>query len=322
VEQHELIARYEAERPLFEAWGQFVTNTVMERLPGGGKGLIKVPPQPRTKTVESLVQKAYYRGKGYTDPYAEITDKVGTRFVVLLLEEIQTVCDVIKACTHWSCSVDRDFNKDRQQYPNRFEYQSNHLVVRASEELVYDGESVPVGTPCEIQVRTLMQHAFSELTHDTVYKAEVAAAPEVQRAVAKSMALIETTDDLFAKVDSQLSEANKPIEYWIDASSRIYSRVVGRPASDNPRMNAYLVDRLLPFLDGITPNDVEEVVRKFPLGRWIDTKWESSFLYQQPTIVLVYYLVEKRRYDLRRNWPFPQSDLSGAFTDLGYAIED
>ncbi|RWP54341.1 MAG: hypothetical protein EOR07_34055 [Mesorhizobium sp.] len=43
-------------------------------------------------------------------------------------------------------------------------------MVRSKDELTFDGETIAAGTPCEIQVRTILQHAYSQLTHDTIYK--------------------------------------------------------------------------------------------------------------------------------------------------------
>ncbi|TOO37902.1 (p)ppGpp synthetase, partial [Vibrio parahaemolyticus] len=78
-----------------------------------------------------------------------------------------------------------------------------HYVVRARVDLQVKGLMIKAGTPCEIQVRTLLQHAYAELTHDAVYKAKTVVEPEVHRTVAKSMALIETTDDFFSDVNNK-----------------------------------------------------------------------------------------------------------------------
>ena len=49
-------------------------------------------------------------------------------------------------------------------------------------------------------MRTLLQHAHSELTHDTIYKPSVVQTPAMLRAAAKSMALIEATGDYFEEL--------------------------------------------------------------------------------------------------------------------------
>lgn len=47
------------------------------------------------------------------------------------------------------------------------------------------GMTVTAGTPCEVQVRTLLQQAHSELTHDTIYKPRVVQTPDMHRAAAR-----------------------------------------------------------------------------------------------------------------------------------------
>ena len=37
---------------------------------------------------------------------------------------------------------------------------------------MYNGHTIEKDTPCEIQIRTLEQHAYAELSHDYVYKKE------------------------------------------------------------------------------------------------------------------------------------------------------
>ena len=51
---------------------------------------LRIPPKPRTKGEVSFLEKAFYR-KAYVDPYVEVTDKVGVRFVVLVASQIQMV---------------------------------------------------------------------------------------------------------------------------------------------------------------------------------------------------------------------------------------
>lgn len=58
---------------------------------------LKQPATPRIKEKTSLIDKAFHRKeKSYNNPYQEIEDKVGIRFVVLLTSDIDEVCEIIK----------------------------------------------------------------------------------------------------------------------------------------------------------------------------------------------------------------------------------
>ena len=73
-----------------------------------------------SKLQTSLVQKAFHRHKGYKDPYDEIEDKVGLRFVVLLSEDIRVIEEDILACPHWDATKARDFEEEREAKPYEF----------------------------------------------------------------------------------------------------------------------------------------------------------------------------------------------------------
>lgn len=316
--------RYEAERPLYDRWGAFVTSYVVDALSDkvgsreAAAQFFKVTPHHRTKAVDSIIEKAYYRGKNYADPYAQITDKVGTRFVVLLLEDVGSVRQIVEQCPKWSASLDRDFETERLDHPTLFEYQSVHIVVRPIHGT--EGNEYPPEMACEVQIRTLMQHAFSELTHDTLYKSELIASPKVRREVAKSMALIETTDNLFSGVSMTLREASSTSDEWVRGLSALFKEVVARDPEPNPRANLYLLTKLREIDSAVTMADVAAFTREEHVGKWVNSKADEQFLFRQPAILLAYYLARRKRLVLKRHWPFTPDELEPLFSDLGISL--
>ena len=82
---------------------------------------MKTPVIPRLKDDYKLIEKAFYRNKTYTDPYTDITDKVGTRFVVLLGRDINLVSRSVMEITDWSWTKDRDFEEEQSGNPVVFD---------------------------------------------------------------------------------------------------------------------------------------------------------------------------------------------------------
>ncbi|HAX2332803.1 TPA: (p)ppGpp synthetase, partial [Escherichia coli] len=162
----------------------------------GMDSILKIEPSYRLKDISSLIEKAFYRSKNYQNPYKEITDKVGVRFVVLLTDDIPIIKEIIENCNLWEYSEDRDFIKEKEEKPYLFDYQSVHYVVKNLESIEIENISIPVGTPCEIQVRTLLQHAYAEVSHDSVYKCKAQPSAEIKRRMARTIALMESTDEL------------------------------------------------------------------------------------------------------------------------------
>ncbi|MBV9931969.1 MAG: RelA/SpoT family protein, partial [Alphaproteobacteria bacterium] len=176
----DFVARWHAERAAYDAWGRAISERVTEALgraiaPVSTGYFLKLPVQPRLKDDQKLIEKAFFRNKGYADPFSAITDKVGTRFVVLLGSEIEAVERALRSIPGWTLSKDRDYESEQNENPFEFNYAAVHYVVRAHQDEEHAGVRVPAGTPCEVQIKTLLQHAFSELTHDTIYKPQIQA---------------------------------------------------------------------------------------------------------------------------------------------------
>ena len=145
MNETEFRKRYETEKPIYNEWGKFVNDIVIKELmglindPEESKLFLKIPPNPRVKESKSIIEKAFYRKKKYSDPFTEITDKVGVRYVVLLVDDIVKVSEVIEKNNAWVFSKDRDFEDEKLKNPLLFDYQSVHYVVKNKEEISRDG---------------------------------------------------------------------------------------------------------------------------------------------------------------------------------------
>jgi ppGpp synthetase/RelA/SpoT-type nucleotidyltranferase len=322
MNEAELVARFRDEIPILQAWGDYVTATVSKTVetaisPRRLNDFLKIPPKPRVKDVGSLVDKAFYRDKSYTDPYAEITDKVGVRFVVLLTSEIKTVETAITACNDWTAIKDRDYEEERKKYPTAFTYQSVHYVVGSKQAIECDGKTVPAGTPCEIQIRTLLQHAYAELSHTWTYKPKTTVVPIVKRTVAKSMALIETTDEFFEVVVKTLGAEGKPLKDALSGLSQLYGEMTGI-TPDAGKSNILVLDALREKITGDLLEKIREFFRlKTFVGRRIAERAEYQHLFKQPIILLAYYLVSENPGEAKDVWPLTPDELRPVFDDLG-----
>lgn len=317
-----LLERWRSERPMYEAWGGLVvdmlTRAVAQEIhPAKIELFFRIPTSHRTKEEPSLLAKAFHRGKPYRDPYAEIEDKVGVRIVVLFSEEIRIVEKAILTCTAWSAEKARDFEEERARRPFEFDYQSLHYVVRSKPGLSFGGVDIGDSTPCEIQVRTILQHAYSELTHDTIYKPNVAAEPSVKRAAAKSMALIEATDDYFTEVRSRLALAAAPGHRVAALLDALYAQVTGTVGEHSP-LNSLIVDHYKKW----AKDDFETVITAFfsakpYLADRIRERMATQLLYRQSGILLIYWVIDQAPRDALIDSPLSDDELRPLYSDLG-----
>lgn len=319
--EDELKALWEAEKPIYEAWGGYIVDTITQRLELGGKDLssfLKVPAKFRLKDDDSLVDKAFYRpGKSYSDPYNQIEDKVGVRFIVLLVEDIEKICEIIRQCDAWDFDESRNFNEEREKAPLLFTYQSVHYVLRPRAKLTIQDVIISTGVSCEVQIRTLLQHAHAELTHDAIYKSKRTVRPSVHRTVAKCMALIETTDQFFGDVTSQLSYGPLEEHDVINRLDGLYLSFTGLH-SHAQKSSITIWDEFEQFIDANLVDKVGEFIDKNRfLSGIIKERYCKSHLYQQSVVLFLYWMLKNKKRRLLNDWPFPKELLEPLATDLG-----
>ncbi|ATV42584.1 (p)ppGpp synthetase [Pectobacterium brasiliense] len=326
MNESEFLQRWNQEESMYRAWGDFVVSNICRELVDNKcrnlNSFLKQPATPRVKEKESLIDKAFHRlEKSYEDPYKEIEDKVGVRFVVLLTSDIDDVCDVIKRSDKWFYKTSRHYDEERLNTPLIFTYQSVHFIVTAKQSFDHNGVFIEEGIPCEIQVRTLLQHAYAELTHDAIYKAKTIVEPDIHRTVARSMALIETTDDFFCSVAKALN--NLPDAY-IGAQKtldQLYMTLIKEKPNNQKSailildtfkktIDADIISRLYKFIED-TP-ELESLIR--------DGKNKSSF-YEQSITIFVYWLIKRRKSILQKEWPLEWKIIQKMAADIGVSLE-
>lgn len=325
MSESDIIRRWGEDRPIFSAWGQFIIDEVQEGLRGSMRSeqmesFLRIPPKARLKSDDSLVEKALYRNKPYKDPYQDITDKVGVRFVVLLSSEIEIVEQVI--CSHdaWTCSKDKDFEQERKDDPFQFSYQSVHYVLLSKRNIEVDGVHVPAETPCEVQIRTLLQHAHSELSHPNIYKPKTQATPEMKRASATSMALVEAADDYFRKVADVVEEANRPLNEALHIACDHYQRITQRVPVIG-KLTSLILDAYREKLADDLDARLAELLQEKPyLGERIKERARKNAIYRQPVIVLMQLFASKEPNATAERWPLTPDELRPIYEDVGRAF--
>ena len=313
--------KYEKEKPMYKACGEYVLEYIKKQLHLSlqeQQQIIKVLFPPRVKDTDSIIAKAFYRkGKNYTDPINQITDKVGIRFVVMVTNQIKIIEDVIKEATIWKYSKDQDYQDKIEEKPDVFGYQSVHYVVRNINEIHCDGIIIKAGTACEIQIRTLEQHAYAELSHDYFYKNDDSIASTLRRSLARSMALNETTDELFSKVYDMMS---KEKQEYTELMSVLRTKYPFERYSE--KLNKSIYDNTLDMIkkynvDGLK---MEDYIQKFMIDN-IQARQDLA-LFRQPIVLILYFLVECHHHELLEVWEQPKQQLELIFSDLGIAYDD
>ncbi|MCV3765642.1 GTP pyrophosphokinase family protein [Rhizobium sp. TRM95796] len=322
----DFLRRWDDERAFYAAWGKMISLKVQEQLapmiaPVRPDYFLRTAVLPRTKDSQKLVEKAFYRNKNYKNPYEDITDKVGTRFVVLLGTDVRTVETALASMDDWDFCKDRDYEEEQKKNPLQFAYAALHYVVRPKHDIEFEGVWIPADTPCEVQIKTLLQHAYSELTHDTIYKPQIEATPAMHRNAAKAMALLEATNDYFEKVAEDVNEALTSVRQMTAELSSVYRDAVGF----DPKPTVLEGLLLSAYENGAASeyvHQIEEMLKEKPFiidsikGRI----GEKNPLFSQPSVLLVYLLISQSPKKAKAKWPLTLREMEPLLNDFGESI--
>lgn len=320
---------YIQEQPMYEAWADFVCSkiesSIREFCSSEKEYLewVKIPPMKRVKSAESLVSKVFVRHYEYykdRDAYNEIQDKAGVRFVVLLTSQLDKISQRIFEIESWDAETSREFDDWKDKDPRLFDYQSVHIIVTNKCDFEYQGSLIKAGTTCEVQVRTLMQHAYAELAHDTIYKGSVKAEPKVIRSFAKGMALMETTDGLLCEAKQTLDQVSNFIDSWKSTLREEHERYLAdSEVVFDDATNDYMIDYLSELLRNHTPSDFSAYLAEYTyvpgkLRHRIDLGIFPEF--RESYMLLIYFLAKKDSRRFARKWPYDRRIIEGVYSDV------
>lgn len=174
----------------------------------------------RTKTVESFTEKIQRPGKRYDDPLTQVTDFSGIRIITYYLEDADKIRDMLNQ----EFEIDEANSVDKAQIadPDRFGYLSVHYVV----SLLQSRKKLTEWKHCsnlkaEIQVRTVLQHAWAAIDHKLRYKAPRDVPTTLRRQLFRLSALLELADDEFSGLRARSEKLSE--QYAKDVSKGEYN---------------------------------------------------------------------------------------------------
>ena len=157
-------------------------------------GLTVLTVEHRVKTERSLAGKLERSG-GYYNTFEELTDILGCRIVCFLSDEIDRIGKKVEE----AFVIDWENSSDKRALiqEDAFGYLSLHYIC----SLPF-GDKWPdeiCGKKFEIQIRTILQHAWSAIHHDIGYKSDFGVPRDIKRQFARLAGILELADDEFVR---------------------------------------------------------------------------------------------------------------------------
>lgn len=196
-----IMAEYDQTCNLFQRFTQdveFLLNRIIQE-----DGIICSSITSRLKERDSLSKKIDVK-KGKYRSLSDITDIAGIRIITYYADDVDRIVQLVEK--EFLVDKENTIDKRKALEPDRFGYCSVHYVVGMSQERLklkeyraYDG------LKCEIQIRTVLQHAWAEIEHDLGYKSEIAVPQDIRRNFSRLAGLLEIADKEFLEIREKLS---------------------------------------------------------------------------------------------------------------------
>lgn len=281
----------------------------------------------RTKDVHSLVKKLLTK-QHLT--YENMPDKVGARIVVRYLSEISKVLAVLVE----RFTTGKIEDTSARLKVDRVGYQGIHvdgLTFHATDEL--QKEFPPGEFFMELQLRTMSQHLWSEISHDSFYKNEVLVQQlptDLRRRVHLMAGQVEVADREFERMNTEIP-VDPAVKVFKSLEPLYYMLSAERP---NVELSMEIIRLLLPLygegkhIDAVSGHISDRFSSSEKMLRIVyanpeNLKTDAAAFLFQPEAMMIYDCLLMDRDQTLKYWntKFPSEELERVATLFGISLD-
>ena len=173
--------------------------------------------QSRVKSISSFVEKVVRREGRYENPVCDFCDLAGARVIGFTQTEVDSLCQYIVG--HFVILETEDMKGRLGE--REFGYRAVHYTVEVDEQcgLGLSAEELTTigGLKAEIQVRTVLQHAWADVLHDRLYKTDITVPRELRREAGRLAAHMEEGDEAIGQFIDRIDAYRLHYSAYMDA---------------------------------------------------------------------------------------------------------
>lgn len=163
----------------------------------------------RVKDVESFRNKIF--GEKYDNPVEQITDLAGIRIITYVEDDVKKINDIITSL--FEIDEERSIDKSKNLGTNKVGYKSIHFIAKLKEDRLKLVEYKNLeNLYFEIQVRTILQHAWAEIEHDRNYKFSGKLPDEIARRFMLLAGSLEMADREFNNISRDIDDLSTEVK--------------------------------------------------------------------------------------------------------------
>ncbi|MBQ0052214.1 MAG: RelA/SpoT domain-containing protein [Treponema sp.] len=194
-----ILLEYDEYKNCFSELGKVVYDFIFQKMKELDIHFLSL--DQRIKSEESLKRKLALKDGKYNTLY-DITDILGVRIITMYSDEVDKVAQLLQEIFEidWKNSVD----KRKTLGVREFGYVSLHYICALKKD--NPAYTQFEGIRFEIQIRTQMQHIWSEINHDIGYKSDFTLPTSCMRSFSRLASLMEIADDMACNLRNDISE--------------------------------------------------------------------------------------------------------------------
>lgn len=230
MENKSILGQYDEGHQLYSDFLNYFTNTLKGIT--SNNSIILQEISGRVKKRDSLEKKI--KVKNRYNSISEVTDICGIRIITYFSDDV----DRIAALLEKEFEVDQENSIDKRENddPTKFGYVSLHYIISLKKNRFKLEEAKKFeGMKIEIQVRTILQHAWAEIEHDLGYKAIGDIPVSVRRSFSRLAGIIELADEEFVRIKETLNEYSNDVKSSIENKDSSKGILI-----DNVSLSAFL----------------------------------------------------------------------------------